>query len=244
MNIIIIGASSGIGKEASYIFAEKGHSIICSSRDKDELIRLVSDLNIRYESEAYAVALDLSDLKSTESYQDNIYDIFKTVDCVLVTAGTMLSDEMEFFDRNGALLTTSINYTGIMLLLNDLAKKMMLQKYGKIICLSSVAGERGRQSNFIYGASKAALITYLQGLRMILHKYNIQVTTVLPGYIDTPMSYGRINGKLTVSPRYAAKRIYRLLNKPHDVIYIPSIWRLIMLIINNIPEFIFKRLNF
>ena len=114
---------------------------------------------------------------------------------------------------------------------------------GVTMCLSSVAGDRGRQSNFIYGASKSALITYLQGLRMKMYKRNVHVITVLPGYIDTIMAYGRIRNSLAVSPQYAARKIYKLVKSKRNIVYILPVWWLIMKIIKLVPESIFKRLS-
>ncbi len=244
MNVLIIGASSGVGKEVAHIFSQKGHNVICSSRDERELESLVSDLTIRYGNKAYAVPVDLTDLSLIKNYLIDIYGIFQSIDYVIVTAATMPGNEMEYYDEEGLIRTTMTNYTGIAYILNEISRRMVVDSCsGIIICLSSVAGERGRQSNFIYGASKSALNTYLQGLRGKLYKYDIQVTTVLPGYIDTLMSYGKVAGSLAVSPQYASKKIYSLTEKRKDVVYIPHFWWLIMRIVKSIPEVIFKRLN-
>ena len=243
MNVLIIGASSGVGKEVAHVFSKKGHDVICSSRDAKELNYLVSDLKIRYGIKAYTVPVDLTDIPFIKKYLKDIYEIFQSIDCVIVTAATMPGNEMQYYNEEGLTRTTLTNYIGIALILNEISRGMASNCSGKIICLSSVAGERGRPSNFIYGASKAALNTYLQGLRGKLYKYNVQVTTVLPGYIDTLMSYGRVKSSLAVSPRYVSKIIYSLTEKKKDVVYIPHVWWLIMKIVKSIPEAIFKRLN-
>ena len=113
------------------------------------------------------------------------------------------------YDQKALINTTMTNYVGIALVLNEISHRMVNNNSGTIICLSSVAGERGRQSNFVYGATKSALTTYLQGLRMKLYKDNIHVITVLPGYVDTLMSYGKVVRQFAVSPRYTARRINR-----------------------------------
>jgi len=243
MNVLIIGASSGIGKETAHVFSQKGHAVICSSRDQKELEYLVSDLKIRYGNSAYAVPLDLTDRLSIKQFLDDVYKIYKKIDCIVVTAATMPGNEMKYYSEEGLINTTMTNYIGIALILNVISQHMVNNNSGIIICLSSVAGERGRQSNFIYGASKSALITYLQGLRGMLYRHNVQVTTVLPGYVDTLMSYGKIKGSLAVSPVYAAKKIYSLIDKKRNTVYIPPVWWLIMKIIKSIPETIFKRLK-
>lgn len=243
MNVVIIGASSGIGREVAYVFAQEGYSVVCSSRDEKELERLVSDLKIRYGCNAYAVPVDITDLPSINIFIESIYRDFHTIDCVIVTVATMPGNEMAYYDKEGLMITTMTNYIGIALILNEISRRMVDNNSGMIICLSSVAGDRGRQSNFIYGASKSALKIYLQGLRMKLYKHNIRVITVLPGYVDTPMSYGKIKRQFAVSPRYVAQRIYKLTKGNRNVVYIPSIWWLITRIINLIPEATFKKLD-
>lgn len=244
MNVLIIGASSGIGRETAHVFSREGHNVICSSRDEGELQYLVSDLQIRYNNQVYSFLVDLTEISSIKSLINNVFNIFNRIDCAVVTAATMPANDMPYHNEYGLMNTTMTNYTGIALALNEISQRMVNNNSGTIICLSSVAGERGRQSNFIYGASKSALNTYLQGLRMKLWKHNIHVITVLPGYVDTLMSYGRVKSGHAVSPRYIAKKIYKLAKSDRDIVYIPSIWRLIMIIIKAIPERIFKRLNF
>ena len=242
MNVVIIGASSGIGREVAHIFSQEGHKVICGSRDEKELEWLVSDLEIRYNCAAYGIPVDVTKKSSIKTFNESVYENFKTIDCVIVTAGTMPGNEVPYYDEHGLIKTTMTNYVGIALILNEMSRRMANNNSGIIICLSSVAGDRGRQSNFIYGASKSALNTYLQGLRMKIHKHNVRVVTVLPGYVDTPMSYGKVKQRYAVSPRYVARRIHKLTKGNRNVVYVPSIWWLIMRIIRFIPESIFKRL--
>ena len=243
MDVAIIGASSGIGRAVANIFAENKHNVICSSRDENELDSLVSDLRIRYDIKAYAVAVDLTNNLSIKKFIKRSYELFKTIDCCIVTAAVVDSVDKPYYDEEELINTTNANYTGIALTLNEISRRMAGDNSGTIMCLSSVAGERGRQSNFIYGASKSALITYLQGLRMKMFKHNVHVITVLPGYIDTIMAYGRIRNSLAVSPQYAARKIYKLVRSKRNIVYIPPVWWLIMKIVKLIPEVIFKRLS-
>lgn len=242
MNVLIIGASSGIGRESAHVFAQEGHNVICSSRDKEELEYLVSDLKLRYDCKAYAVSVDLTQLSKINSYVVEIYKIVQTLDCVVVTVGTMPGDQEHYYNQKELLHTAMTNYIGIAAVLNEISTKMREINSGVIVCLSSVAGERGRQSNFIYGATKSALSTYLQGLRMKLNKYNIQVITVFPGYVDTLMSYGKVKAIFAVSPYYFARRIYKLSGSKRNIVYIPVIWWFIARILKSIPEGIYKRL--
>ena len=243
MDVAIIGASSGIGRAVANIFAENKHNVICSSRDENELDSLVSDLRIRYDIKAYAVAVDLTNNLSIKKFIKRSYELFKTIDCCIVTAAVVDSVDKPYYDEEELINTTNANYTGIALTLNEISRRMAGGNSGVIMCLSSVAGDRGRQSNFIYGASKSALITYLQGLRMKMYKHNVHVITVLPRYIDTIMAYGRIRNSLAVSPQYAARKIYKLVKSKRNIVYILPVWWLIMKIIKLVPESIFKRLS-
>lgn len=243
MNVLVIGASSGVGREVAQIFSQEGHNVICSSRDEEELGYLISDLKIRYGNKAYAVPIDITDISSIKDFIKKSYEVVKTIDCVIVTSATMPGNEMAYYDQNGLIITTMTNYIGIASVLNEISHRMIKNNSGTIICLSSLAGERGRQSNFIYGASKSALTTYLQGLRAKLYKHKVHVITVLPGYVDTLMSYGKVKSYLAVSPYYVARRIYELTESRKDVVYVPTVWWLIMKIIKLIPERIFKRLS-
>ena len=243
MDVAIIGASSGIGRAVANIFAENKHNVICSSRDENELDSLVTDLRIRYDIKAYAVPVDLTNNLSIKKFIKRSYELFQTIDCCVVTAAVVDSVDKPYYDEEELINTTDVNYTGIALTLNEISRRMAGDNSGVIMCLSSVAGERGRQSNFVYGASKSALITYLQGLRMKMFKHNVHVITILPGYIDTIMAYGRVPSCLAVSPQYAARKIYELVKSKRNIVYIPPVWWLIMKIIKLIPETIFKRLS-
>ena len=244
MNVLIIGASSGIGREVAHVLSQEGHNVICSSRDEKELVELTSDLKVRYDCHAYPVAVDLMQLSMINSFVNHVYQIFETLNCVIITAAEMPNEERPFYDQKELFNTGMTNYLGIAAVLNEISRRMMVINSGIIICLSSLAGERGRQSNFIYGASKSALSTYLQGLRMKLYKYDVHVITVLPGYVDTLMSYGKVKAIFAASPSYVARRIYNLTRSKRNVVYIPAIWWLVMRILKFIPETIYKRLTF
>ena len=244
MNTLIVGASSGIGRECAHIFAQRGHSIICSARDEEELNRLVADLNVRYDCKALAAPIDLNELSLIGPFIENIFQRINTLDCVVITSATMPSDEEAFFDEDALLTTTMTNYIGVAAVLNEVSRRMMEANGGTIVCLSSIAAARGRQSNFIYSASKSALNTYLQGLRMKAHKHNVHVVTVLPGYVDTLMAYGRVKAALSVSPTYFARKVYSVtMRRKRNIVYVPAIWWLVAQVLKCIPESLYKRLN-
>jgi short-subunit dehydrogenase len=135
------------------------------------------------------------------------------------------------------------NFTGCVSALNILANHFEPRRAGFICAISSVAGDRGRQSNYLYGAAKAGLSAYLQGLRNRLFHAHVKVLTVKPGFVDTHMTYGRSGLFLVASPESVAKGIFRAIVKGKDVVYLPWFWRPIMLVVRSIPEGIFKRLR-
>jgi short-subunit dehydrogenase len=138
-----------------------------------------------------------------------------------------------------------VNYTAAVSLLNLAAVHLAQQGSGFICALSSVAGDRGRKSNFIYGSTKAALTTYLQGLRNRLFTSGVSVITIKPGFVDTAMTWGMLNPKspLTANPERVAASIDRAILGRRNVIYVPWFWRIIMAVIRSIPEPIFKRMK-
>jgi short-subunit dehydrogenase len=243
LNTLIVGASSGIGKECARTFAKKGHRIICSARDQDELDRVASDLSIRYGCQASVMAIDLSEPSEIGSFVDKIYAEIKYLDNVIVTAATLPADGSDVGLNTDLAEVTRTNYVGVAVLIGAISTKMVERGSGTIVCLSSVAGDRGRQSNFVYGATKSALNTFLQGLRMKLDKYGIRVITVMPGYVDTLMAYGRVRSGLSVSPSYFAKRIYRLTRTRRNIVYVPGVWWLVGAVLKSIPESIYKKMR-
>jgi short-subunit dehydrogenase len=155
-----------------------------------------------------------------------------------------LGTEDGLYDNKNTERIIEINYSKLVPVLNFFAQKMESERNGTMIVLSSVAGERGRQSNFIYGSAKAGLTAYLSGLRNYLFGKKVHVLTVKPGFMKTKMTEGLpLNPKLTATPKQAANAIYKAWKKQKNTTYVLPIWRMIMLIIRNIPEFIFKKMK-
>jgi short-subunit dehydrogenase len=135
------------------------------------------------------------------------------------------------------------NGTSVIALLTLLANRFEAQGHGTLAVIGSVAGDRGRQSNYVYGTAKGMLAIFLQGLRNRLHRRGVNVLTIKPGFVDTPMTAGFEKGPLWASPEQVASRIIVAIDKGWDVVYAPAFWRLIMLVITTIPERVFKRLS-
>jgi short-subunit dehydrogenase len=234
---LIIGTTSSLGKILCRQLAGIGYNLILSGRDEKELSRIASDIEIRYDIQVKTAFLDL-ELESfcAKSFLNNI----PKFDSIFLIAGYMGNDEKE--NEKNISDVININYLNPAKILSNVANDMQMNKKGEIVIISSVAGDRGRQSNYLYGSSKSAITVFASGLRNRLYKFSVHVMTVKPGFIDTPMTYG-MNSPLIASREYVASKIIKSIKSYKDEIYVPYFWKFIMLIIKNIPERIFKKLS-
>ena len=240
--MIILGSNS----EVAQAFVEKA----LSDGEKYPVIYLLT--SHRETTEKFANHIEVKFLQNSEIID---LDLMKEIDFstlekvnsdLLFCAAGFLGEGTEeaLYDYKNSEKIISINFAKLVPVINFFAEKMERQRFGTIIGLSSVAGDRGRQSNFIYGSSKAAFTAYLSGLRNYLFDKKVHILTVKPGFMDTKMTEGLpLNPKLTASPKQAATYIYKAFKKQKNVVYVLPIWGLIMLIIKNIPEFIFKKMK-
>ncbi|SDL70773.1 SDR family oxidoreductase [Pseudomonas indica] len=242
-NILIIGATSAIAEATARQLALRGINLYLLGRNKERLEMLAGDLKVRGANKALYETFDAADFSSHSMLLDQAERDLGGLDTVLIAHGTL--GNQKSCEKNFALtlqeLTT--NATSVISLLTLLGNRFETQGHGRIAVISSVAGDRGRQSNYVYGTAKGALNIFLQGLRNRLSKQGVQVLTIKPGFVDTPMTAHFRKGLLWATPDKIASDIIQALDKRKDVLYTPFFWRPIMLIIRMIPEFIFKRLN-
>lgn len=235
-SILILGATSSIARACSEIFALRHCKLFLASRDIEELKRIATDLKIRFGINVDYAFFDITQLDSHALFFEKVINKMGFIDGLLLAVG--LIDKLDYQKVIGA------NFTGPISFLELFVNYLIAQKKGFIIGLSSVAGDRGRKPNYVYGAGKAGLTVYLQGLRNYLHPSNIQILTIKLGLIDTKMVFG---GKyplyLAANPKKTAIKIIRALDREKESVYIPGIWRVIMVIIRLIPEKFFKRLS-
>jgi decaprenylphospho-beta-D-erythro-pentofuranosid-2-ulose 2-reductase len=240
--VLILGATSAIARATAAAFAARGAALYLASRDLDELRRIAADLRLRYGVE---VRHGLFDAEATESHAVFMQSVIEAMHGItgVVLAFGYLGDQQEARDfKMGEKIIVS-NFTGAASILSHCANYFEPLHRGFIIGISSVAGDRGRQSNYVYGAAKGALSLYLQGLRNRLFASGVRVITIKPGFVDTAMTYGLPGLFLVASPQAIGERIVAALGKSSDVVYLPWFWRYIMLIIKHIPEHIFKRMK-
>jgi short-subunit dehydrogenase len=241
-HILVLGAKSDIAKALSRQYANAGYDLYLAARNILELEKDIQDMQIRYNVKIQPIEFDLLD---TQSHVD-FYNALKPKPVGVIFAIGYLGDQKkaqnDFLEAKKIIDT---NFTCAVSILNIIANDFEKRGSGFIIGISSVAGDRGRATNYIYGSSKAAFTAYLSGLRNRLFKSNVDVLTVKPGFVDTKMTKGmKLPKKLTATPQEAAKDIFDAQQQKKDVIYTKKEWFFIMKTINNLPEYIFKRLNF
>lgn len=240
-SIFILGATSDIGRELSYIYASQGYSLILSSREESHLQDLKKDLLVKFEIDVEVLSLDLENL---ETINDKL-DRYKNNLCGFVLMAGYLGDQDLAQSSSKELLKIlTINYTGACVALESAARILSNVPGSFIIGVASVAGLRGRQSNYAYGSAKAGLIAYLSGLRNRLYKSDTTVLTVLPGFVATKMTaHLDLPKLLTASAKQVAVDIVKAQASGKSIVYSIYIWKYMMWIIRSIPECIFKKLN-
>lgn len=241
-SVLILGATSAIARATAAAFAGSGYALYLASRDEDELQRIAADLRLRYGVEVRHGVFDAEATATHEVFFQSVVTAMPNLRGVVLAFG-YLGDQMAARDFKLGEKVIAANFTGAASILSHCANYFEPLKRGFIVGISSVAGDRGRQSNYVYGAAKGALSLYLQGLRNRLYASGVRVITVKPGFVDTAMTYGLPGLFLVASPQDIGARIVRALDKSADVVYLPWFWRYIMLIIRHIPEPVFKRLK-
>ncbi len=240
--VLILGATSAIARATAAAFAARGDALYLASRDEEELRRIAADLILRHGIEVHHGLFDAEATEKHEAFFKSVIATMPNLSGVVLAFG-YLGDQQVARDFNAGEKIIAANFTGAASILSHCANYFELKKSGFIIGIASVAGDRGRQSNYVYGAAKGALSLYLQGLRNRLYASGVRVITIKPGFVDTAMTYGLPGLFLVASPQYIGERIVSALSKSADVVYLPWFWRYIMLIIKCIPEPIFKRMK-
>lgn len=239
--VLILGATSDIGKFIAFEFAKRKFDLYLTARNKEALAEVTKNILQTAKVQVKEFILDAMDFENHARFVEELPELPRfVVSCF----GYYEDPEEAITDFTETWKTIQVNYTANISILNRISEKMKVAKKGGIVVLSSVAGVRGRQKNFLYGSTKSAMTTYLSGLRNRLFTYNVSVTTILLGPVYTRMSEGHdLKPIITAQPEVAARKIVNAALAKKDEIYILGYWKWIMLIIRSIPEFIFKRLG-
>ncbi len=239
--ILIIGAGSDIARPLAYLYAKAGFSIYLASRNIEKLTRDANDIKLRFSVDAQAFKFDVTET----SLHQEFFNLLPTkpigVICLAGILGEQKKSENDFSEAKNVI---EANYSGLVSIVHIIANDLEQRKEGFIVGVSSVAGEKGRKSNYVYASAKAGFTTFLSGLRNRLFTSNVQVLTVHPGFIRTKMIEGRETlGIITATSEEVAKDIFTAQQSGKDFIYSKWFWRFIMLAFKIIPESVIKKLD-
>lgn len=242
--VLIIGATSAIACETARLFAAEGAALCLIARNPAKLDIVTADLRVLGATQVETLIADLTEHAAHPLLIERAVTALGGLDVVLIAHGTLSDQKVCEQSVDLTLRELDSNFLSCVSLLTLLANRLEAQKSGTIAVISSVAGDRGRKGNYVYGTAKAALSAFLQGLRNRLYPAGVHVLTIKPGFVDTPMTAVLVRkGPLFATPQVVARGIYRAVLTRRNVVYLPWFWRCIMFVIRAIPEWIFKRLS-
>lgn len=240
-HVLILGARSDMAMAIAHRFAKAGHPIQLAARDAQSLETARTDIAVRYDVAATVHDFDALAVDSHTAFAASLDPLPEIVICAVGYMGEQSENEANMQE---AVTVMRSNFEGPASILGTFANHFEKRGSGVLVGISSVAGNRGRATNYIYGSAKAGFTAFLSGLRNRLAKKNVHVLTVLPGFVATKMTEGLdLPAKLTAEPSEVGDAIYDAVRKGSNVIYVRKIWFVIMAIITNIPERIFKKLS-
>jgi hypothetical protein len=240
--LLVLGATSGIARAVALRFARGGWSLMLAGRQKEQLERLAGDVTLRAGCQVQTVPFDVRDYASHARFWQDLTPKPDAVFCAVGLLGDQAAAEQEFGEAHAILDT---NFVGVVSILNVVARAFEEAGRGSIMAVSSVAGDRGRRSNYLYGSAKAGLTAYLSGLRSRLYSSNVHVMTIKPGPVRTAMTEGMaLPPLLTADAHDVADDIWKAFERRRDVVYTRWPWRLVMGVIVSLPEWMFKRMRF
>ncbi|HUI21340.1 MAG TPA: SDR family oxidoreductase [Methylocella sp.] len=239
--LLILGGTSDIGRATAYAFAARGWMVQLAGRDLAALKREAGDIAARSGVEVTAHAFDVLDTASFAGFIDGLPVL---PDLVVCAVGLLGDQTLAETDLDHATLIMRSNYEAPALILGLFGNRFLTRGEGTIVGISSVAGDRGRGSNYVYGSAKAGFTAFLSGLRNRMAKRGVHVVTVKPGFVRTKMTEGmKLLGALTVDAAAVGEAIFAAADRRRDVIYVSPVWQLVMMIIRAIPETLFKKLS-
>lgn len=242
--VVVLGATSAIARATAGRLAARGYGLLLAGRDPEELGWIAADLRVRHAVPVESVPFEALGFETHEGFVRECADRSGGALAGVLLCFGYLGDQVRAegdFSEARKILDT--NFVAAVSVLDRFASVLERRGSGFLCAISSVAGERGRQSNYFYGAAKAGLNTYLQGLRNRLFRSGVRVITIKPGFVDTAMTFGRAGMFLVASPERAAEGIARAIETRRDVAYVPFFWRPLMFAIRSVPERLFKRLR-
>lgn len=243
MKMLIFGATSAIAEAVAKEIAFNHGELFLVGRNSDSLQMIAQDLLVRGASRVGQISGDLTHREKYGEWIEAAAEFMKGIDVVLIAHGTLGNQRELEKNADDAYDIFNVNFISAALLAEAAAHYFERGKRGTIAVIGSVAGDRGRQSNYYYGAAKGGLEIFLQGLRNRLYSRGVGVITIKPGFVSTPMTAHLKQNFLFAKPEIVAKGIIRAIEKEKDVVYLPWFWKCILCVIKSIPECLFKRLK-
>jgi short-subunit dehydrogenase len=241
--VLIIGATSAIAHEAAKLFAADGAWLYLVGRHPDKLASVAQDLLVRGATRVETVLLELTELDRHQELLAKVTESFGGLDAVLIAHGALPNQQVCEQSVADTMAAFATNCLSVISLITLFANYFEQQRYGVLAVITSVAGDRGRRNNYVYGAAKGAVDLFLQGVRSRLSKAGVPVVTIKPGLVDTPMTAALPKHFLFAPAQNVGQGIYYAMVKGRNVVYLPWFWRWIMMIIRAIPEALFKKIH-
>ncbi len=240
--ILVIGATSAIAEAAARIWAQRGDELFLVARNQERLSVIAEDLKVRGSSEVQSYCMDANNFAEHLPMLDKAFGMLGDIDIVLIAHGTLSNQKECEHSVELTMQEIKTNALSVIALLTHLADRFEIQRSGTIAVISSVAGDRGRASNYVYGSAKAMVTAFTSGLRQRVYKSGVSVVTIKPGFVDTPMTAEFKKGLLWAKPESIARGIVVACDKKKGEIYVPKFWVVVMVLIKLVPENIFKRI--
>jgi short-subunit dehydrogenase len=246
MNAVVLGGTKGMGRALARLLVTRGHRVFLLGRNLEDLERSARDLEIRGGSAGH-VGVAVCDLERPDTFTDALHgavNALGVVDLVVVTAGLFATqDALENdLELTGRLLST--NFSNTVVFCEQVRQRLFSARGGTLCVFSSVAGERGRKPVVLYGAAKAGLTRYLEGLDHRFHRTGLRVICVKPGFVRTSMTEGLPQPPFSGEPELVAAQVLRAIEKGQPVVYVPKVWGLVMLVVRWLPRFVMRRVSF
>ena len=242
--ILIIGATSAIAEHCLKIWAQRGDLLYLVARNEEKLKKISAKLKALGATETFNHCMDLNDTERHIVMLDAADEAMAGIDNVLIAHGTLSNQKACEKSVKETFAEINTNALSTISLLTHISNRFEAKRAGTIAVISSVAGDRGKASNYVYGSAKSMVTTFTSGLRQRLQKYNVAVVTIKPGFVDTPMTAEFKKGLLWAKPASVAATIIQAIDKKKDEVYVPLFWWAVMVVIKFLPTSLFKRIKF
>ena len=240
--ILVIGATSAIAEQCARIWAARGDQLLLVARNSDRLQSIVEDLRVRGAASVSSYLNDLNEINRHPAILEWAEAEAGGIDVVLIAHGTLSNQKSCEDSLEETMAEVKINALSVISLLTLIANRLEKQQAGAIAVISSVAGDRGRASNYVYGSAKAMVTAFASGLRQRLHKSNVAVVTIKPGFVITPMTASFKKGVLWSHAAPVAAKIVNAIDDRKDEVYVPEFWRVVMMLVKAIPNKFYKKI--